>query len=62
LRAAFAAFLVVLLVPTAALASHGHHGKPKPGLPPVDTSEAANCDFIAEPDNTLCMLPFPDDY
>jgi hypothetical protein len=41
---------------------HRHHTKPKPGLPPIDTSEAQNCDFIAEPDNTLCMLPFPDDY
>jgi len=25
-------------------------------------SIAANCDFIAEPGNLLCMLPFPDDY
>ncbi len=41
---------------------HGHHGKPRPALPPIDTSEAQNCDFIAAPDNTLCMLPFPDDY
>jgi hypothetical protein len=40
---------------------HGHHPG-KPTLPPVDTSQAQNCDFIAEPDNTLCMLPFPDDY
>ncbi|MBS1878911.1 MAG: hypothetical protein JST31_05320, partial [Actinobacteria bacterium] len=37
------------------------HGKPE-GLPPVDMSNAANCDFIAEPDNPVCMLPFPDDY
>jgi hypothetical protein len=65
LRAAFAAILVVLVVPTAAFATasgHGHGGKGNPQLPPIDTSEAANCDFIAEPDNTLCMLPFPDDY
>jgi hypothetical protein len=42
---------------------HGHHhGKPRPWLPPIDTSQAQNCDFIAEPDNTLCMLPFPNDY
>ena len=40
----------------------GQHGKPKSGLPPIDTSEAQNCDFIAEPGNPLCMLPFPDDY
>jgi hypothetical protein len=31
-------------------------------LPPIDLSEAENCDFIAEPDNGACMLPFPDDY
>ncbi|MGA2452923.1 MAG: hypothetical protein ABSG93_05335 [Solirubrobacteraceae bacterium] len=31
-------------------------------LPPIDTSEAENCDFIAEPENGLCMLPFPDNY
>ncbi len=75
LRAACAAILVVLMVPAAVLATpghhsgkppwhhgHHHHGKPKPGLPPIDTSQAQNCDFIAEPDNTLCMLPFPDDY
>ncbi len=31
-------------------------------LPPIDTSEAENCDFIADPGNALCMLPFPDNY
>ncbi|MGD0453861.1 MAG: hypothetical protein ABSB69_09720 [Solirubrobacteraceae bacterium] len=31
-------------------------------LPPIDTSEAENCDFIADPGDALCMLPFPDDY
>ncbi len=25
-------------------------------------SNAANCDFIAEPGSALCLLPFPDDY
>jgi len=34
----------------------------KPKLPPVDMSEAEHCDFIAEPQSTLCMLPFPNDY
>jgi hypothetical protein len=29
-------------------------------LPPIETSE--NCDFIAAPGNSVCMLPFPDDY
>src|SRR5262249_358602 len=27
-----------------------------------DMSKAASCDFIADPGNPLCMLPFPDDY
>jgi hypothetical protein len=75
LRAACAAILVVLMVPAVAMATpvhhpgkppwghHGHHhGKPRPQLPPVDTSQAQNCDFVAQPDSTLCMLPFPDDY
>jgi hypothetical protein len=50
---------------------HGHHGHgnhhhhprpPQETLPPIDLSEAENCDFIADPGNELCMLPFPDDY
>lgn len=64
LLAAFAAILVVLMVPAAfaTAGGQGHGGKGTPQLPPIDTSEAANCDFLAEPDNTLCMLPFPNDY
>lgn len=31
-------------------------------LPPIEINEAEHCDFIAEPDNGLCMLPFPDNY
>ncbi|MCB0830315.1 MAG: hypothetical protein KDB64_05285 [Solirubrobacterales bacterium] len=31
-------------------------------LQPVDLSRAEDCDFIAEPKEGLCMLPFPDDY
>ena len=41
---------------------HGHHpghGHGKPDLPPIDTSNAANCDFIAQPGNPVCMLPPP---
>ncbi len=44
---------------------HHHHHHPRPPhetLPPIDLSEAENCDFIADPGNALCMLPFPDDY
>jgi hypothetical protein len=31
-------------------------------LPEIDMSKAGVCDFIAEPGNPLCMLPFPNDY
>lgn len=31
-------------------------------LAPVDLSRAADCDFIAQPGDGLCMLPFPNDY
>ncbi|HVO55894.1 MAG TPA: hypothetical protein VMT37_15905 [Solirubrobacterales bacterium] len=31
-------------------------------LPSIDMSQAENCDFIANPGNALCMLPFPDNY
>jgi hypothetical protein len=45
---------------------HGHHHHhprpPQETLPEIDMSEAENCDFIADPGNELCMLPFPDDY
>jgi hypothetical protein len=45
---------------------HGHHhpghGHGHPDLPPIDTSNAADCDFIAQPGNSVCMLPFPNDY
>lgn len=63
LRAACVTILVVLAIPAAAFGAPGHqHGKPRPSLPPIDLSEAQNCDFISEPSNGLCMLPFPDDY
>ncbi|HET6996970.1 MAG TPA: hypothetical protein VFI03_00140 [Solirubrobacterales bacterium] len=62
----FSAKLMLLLVVVALLgilapAGATAKGKP-PKLPPVDMSEAESCDFIAEPGNPLCMLPFPDDY
>jgi hypothetical protein len=31
-------------------------------LAPVDLSKAGDCDFIAQPEEGLCMLPFPNDY
>ena len=63
LSAAVAACVFVLAMAGIASASNDHgHGHGKPDLPLIDTSNAANCDFIAEPGNPLCMLPFPDDY
>ena len=67
LSAAAAACVFVLAMAGIASASNDHshpqgHGHGKPDLPPIDTSNAANCDFIAEPGNALCLLPFPDDY
>ena len=35
---------------------------PACALPPVDLSKSADCDFIAQPKEGLCMLPFPNDY
>ncbi|MGE5408974.1 MAG: hypothetical protein ACM3NV_10220, partial [Syntrophothermus sp.] len=31
-------------------------------LPSIDMERAGECDFIANPGNPLCMLPFPDNY
>jgi len=31
-------------------------------LAPVDLARAGSCDFIAQPKEGLCMLPFPNDY
>lgn len=38
--------------------SSGH--KVQEPLPPIETS--GSCEFIANPGNSVCMLPFPDDY
>ena len=31
-------------------------------LAPVDVSKASDCDFIAQPKEGMCMLPFPNDF
>jgi hypothetical protein len=56
LKAVVGAIVVVFAIPGAAAAK-----KPE-SLPPIDMSNAANCDFIAQPGNPVCILPFPDDY
>ena len=35
---------------------------PRMRLPAIDTGRAGSCDFIAAPDESHCLLPFPDDY
>jgi hypothetical protein len=44
----------VLAAPAAAPA--------KPTLPELDLADAGRCDFIADPGNRVCLLPFPNDY
>jgi hypothetical protein len=64
-----AAGLLVVAVIVAALLGGGAVASARPNatragaqesLPPIETNE--NCDFIADPGNEVCMLPFPDDY
>lgn len=60
---ALAVALVTTTAAAAASAAPPPHSNGKPAsLPPIDMSRADDCDFIAQPQNTLCMLPFPDDY
>jgi hypothetical protein len=54
-------FLIALVV-AALAAPMSASAKPKPELPPVDTSKAEACEFIAQPHSPLCMLPFPSDH
>ena len=63
--------LVALLCVGAAVASArppgnagtSHQGLQAAGpLPPIDLSEAENCDFITQPGSQTCMVPFPDNY
>jgi hypothetical protein len=65
LRTALAIALLALVVMPCALAnaeparSEGRRASSE-ALPPIEIKEG--CDFIAEPENHVCMLPFPDDY
>ncbi len=64
MAAAIVAALAVMVFAGAAQASPQHSSSkhPSESLPPIETSEAENCEFIADPGNSVCMLPFPDDY
>lgn len=61
---AAAAIVALLMLPVLATAHHKPwHDRPKHKvLPPVDTSRAEACEFIAQPHSPLCMLPFPSDH
>jgi len=60
--------LGAMLFSTTAIASPSASGagakgsakKAEEPLPPIETK--GNCEFIANPGNSVCMLPFPDDY
>ncbi len=54
LTVTIAVLAIGALLPGAAMASES--------LPPIDTTQAENCDFISQPSSTTCMVPFPDDY
>ncbi len=53
--ACLVAAVAVMLAPAGSASA-------KPNLPPIDLSSANRCDFIASPENRLCLLPFPNDY
>ncbi len=41
--------------------SRAHH-LVRAALPEISVNESEGCEFIADPGNSVCMLPFPDDY
>jgi len=47
---------------SSAGASPVPHRAPRAALPQINVSESEGCEFIADPGNSVCMLPFPDDY
>jgi hypothetical protein len=52
------AFAAMLFSAVAGASAAGH--KKQQPLPPIETT--GNCEFIASPGNSVCMLPFPDDF
>jgi hypothetical protein len=56
INAVVVSIVAALAVPEIAVAKH------QESLPPIDMSRAEECDFIAEPGNPVCMMPFPNDY
>ncbi len=64
-NAVVAGVLALGIVPATAAASparSGRHAVIRGSLPQVNVNEAEGCEFIADPANSVCMLPFPDDY
>jgi hypothetical protein len=60
-RMKVAATVAALVLATVLLSGIGVASAKAPEtLPPIETNE--NCEFIANPGNPVCMLPFPDDY
>jgi hypothetical protein len=54
--------LAACAITATAIAASAAPAAATPDLPEIDLSEADGCDFIAEPANRLCLLPFPSDY
>ncbi|MGH2961996.1 MAG: hypothetical protein ACRDL3_07370, partial [Solirubrobacterales bacterium] len=52
----------IIGVGAAMVAATAGSASASPALPPIDLADADRCDFIAEPTNRLCLLPFPNDY
>ena len=64
-NAVIAGVLALAIVPATAAASparSGRHNSVRAALPPLNVAEGEGCEFIDNPGNSVCMLPFPDDY
>lgn len=54
--------LLLLILAAASVAAGAGPASATPNLPEIDLGDAGRCDFIASPENRLCLLPFPNDY
>jgi hypothetical protein len=62
LRAQVVGAIAAITLVVALLGAFAGTASARETLPLINTSEAERCDFIAQPGNTVCMLPFPDNY